>query len=234
SEGFRTPIADEFAAFGPPPTFTPFVVPLKPVQSRNFELGIRGKLTSWLEANAAFFYMPVRDEIIFVVTDPSTFTGQNSNIDKSLRRGLEMSLKARYRKLFDLFVNYTFTKATFESNVLLFSGQVQKGDEFPMVPRHRVGAGVNVRPLDGLTVSLLGTYVSRQYLLNDEPNEGKKLDDYFVLNTRLAYEWKNFTAYFTVNNLTNQKYATFGIVGAERFLVPAPGINVFGGISFRY
>jgi outer membrane receptor protein involved in Fe transport len=145
-----------------------------------------------------------------------------------------MSLKARYQKLFDLFVNYTFTKATFESNVLLFSGQVQKGDEFPMVPRHRVGAGVNVRPLDGLTVSLLGTYVGRQYLLNDEPNEGKKLDDYFVLNTRLAYEWKNFTAYFTVNNLTNQKYATFGIVGAERFLVPAPGINVFGGISFRY
>jgi outer membrane receptor protein involved in Fe transport len=234
SEGFRTPIADEFAAFGPPPTFTPFVVNLKPVRSHNFELGIRGKLGPWLEANAAFFYMPVRDEIIFVVSDPSTFTGQNSNIGKSLRRGVEMSLKARYQKLLDLFVNYTFTKATFESNVLLFSGQVQKGDEFPMVPRHRASAGINIRPLDGLTVSLLGTYVGKQYLLNDEPNEGKKLDDYFVLNTRLAYEWKPLTVHFTVNNLTNQKYATFGILGDERFLVPAPGINVFGGISFRY
>jgi outer membrane receptor protein involved in Fe transport len=234
SEGFRTPIADEFAAFGPPPTFTPFVVSLNPVRSRNFELGIRGKLGSWLEADAAFFYMPVRDEIIFVLTEPSTFTGQNSNIDKSLRRGFELSVKARYQKLLDLFVNYTLTKATFESNVLLFSGQVQKGDEFPLVPRHRASTGINVRPLDGLTVSLLGTYVGSQYLLNDEPNEGKKLDDYFVLNTRLAYEWKSLTAYFSVNNLTHQKYTTFGILGDERFLVPAPGINVFGGISFRY
>jgi outer membrane receptor protein involved in Fe transport len=234
SEGFRTPIADEFAAFGPPPDFTPLVVALKPVQSRNFELGIRGKLGSWLEANAAFFYMPVRDEIIFVVTDPSTFTGQNSNIDKSLRRGFEMSLKARYRKLLDLFVNYTFTKATFESDVLLFSGQVQKGDEFPMVPRHRASAGINVRPLDGLTVSLLGTYVGTQYLLNDEPNQSKKLNDYFVLNTRLAYEWNPLTFHVTVNNLANQKYETFGILGAERFLVPAPGTNVFAGVSVRY
>jgi iron complex outermembrane receptor protein len=235
TEGFRTPVADEFFAFAP--DFTTFLVDLEPVRSRNFEIGVRGKIGSWLEANAAFFYMPVRDEIIFVATEPATFNGQNSNVDKSLRRGVELSVKGRYHKFFDAFLNYTFTKATFETDFFLTGftvREVKKGDEFPMVPRHRAAAGINVRPLDGLTVSLLGTYVGKQYLLNDEPNEGKKLAGYFVLNTRLAYEWKPLTFHFTVNNLTNEKYATFGILGAERFLVPAPRINVFGGVSFRY
>ncbi len=234
SEGFRVPVADEFAAFGPPPFFTPFVVNLKPVRSRNFEIGMRGRIDSWLEGSLAFFYMPVRDEIIFLVTDPSTFTGQNGNIDRTLRRGIEASLKARFEKLFDVFINYTVTKATFETDVQLFSGQVSKGDELPLVPRHRVSAGINVRPLEGLTVSLFGNYVSKRFLNNDEPNNARRLADYFVLGSRLAYQWKDWTGHVTVNNLTDKKYSTFGTLGAQPFRIPAPGINVFGGLSFRY
>ncbi len=234
SEGFRTPAVDEFSAIGPPPTFTPSVTDLNPVRSRNFELGARWRLASWLEGSLALFYTPVRDEILFIVTDPVTFTGRNDNIDRTLRRGIEVSLKGRYRNLVDGFLNYTVTKATFETDVLLFSGQVKKGDELPLVPRHRVGVGANFYPVENLTLSLFGNYVGRQFLLNDEPNRFKKLADYFVLNSKVSYQWKNWTGHLTVNNLTNQKYSTFGILGAEPFLVPAPGINVFAGVTFRY
>jgi outer membrane cobalamin receptor len=181
--------------------------------------------------------MPVRDEILFVVTDPSTFSGRNVNISRSLRRGVEITLKGRYGKLADAFLNYSYTKSTFETDVLLFSGQVRKGDQFPLVPNHRVGVGVNLYPMNSLTVSLFGNYVGRQYLLNDEPNQFKKLDDYFVLNGKASYNWKQFTAYITANNITNQKFSTFGIIGgfpAQPFLVPFPTTTVFAGMTFHY
>ncbi len=230
SAGVRMPTVSEIFAQGP------FVSnpDLVPMTSRNFELGAKGKIADWLEASLALFYMPVKDEILFVVTDPVNFFGKNENISRTLRRGVELSLKGRYRKWFDAFLNYTVTKATFETDVLLSSGQVKKGDELPMVPRHRVGLGINLHPVEDLTISLLGNYVGRQFFLNDEPNRFRKLEDYFVLGGRLSYRWKDLTGYLMVNNLTNQKYSTSGIKVAQPFLVPAPRINLFAGLIYRY
>jgi outer membrane receptor protein involved in Fe transport len=230
SEGVRIPTVNEIFAQGPFGSNSR----LDTMKSRNFELGARAKVTSWLDASLALFYMPVRDEILFVVTDPVNFFGRNENISRTLRRGVEATVTGRYGKLLDAFLNYTLTKATFETDVLLFSGQVQKRDELPLVPRHRVGVGINLYPLEGLTVSLFGDYVSKQFLLRDEPNEAKKLADYFVLNGRLAYSRANWTAHVTVNNLTDLKYSTFGVLVTEPFYIPAPGINVFAGVTFRY
>jgi iron complex outermembrane receptor protein len=230
SEGMRVPTVDELFAQGPFGSNPD----LKAMTSRNFELGAKANLAHWFDASLALFYTPVRDEILFIVTDPVNFFGRNENIDKTLRRGVELSLKARYQKWLDAFVNYTATKATFETDVLLFSGQVRKGDELPLVPRHRVGVGVNTYPLDGLTLSLFGQYVSDQFMLRDEPNEAKKVADYFILGSRIAYQWKQWTGYVNFNNLTDRKYSTSGILVNEPFRVPAPGFNVFAGLSFRY
>ena len=230
SEGIRIPTVSELFAqgpFGSNPN-------LLPMTSRNFEIGAKGRWADWLEATLALFYMPVRNEILFVVTDPINFFGLNENISRTLRRGVEFSLKGRYQQWVDWFINYTATKATFETDVLLFSGQVTKGDELPLVPRHRVSPGVNVHPVEGLTLSLFGTYVSSQFLLGDEPNHGKKLADYFVLNSRIAYEQKYWTAQLMLNNMTDRKYSSSGIITNQPFFVPAPGFNVFAGVSFRY
>jgi outer membrane receptor protein involved in Fe transport len=230
SEGIRVPTVDELFAQGPFGSNPE----LKAMKSRNFEFGAKGRWQNWLEASLALFYTPVRDEILFIVTDPFLFFGRNENISKTLRRGVELSLKARYQKWLDAFFNYTVMKSTFETDVLLFSGQVRKGDELPLVPRHRVSAGINTYPIEGLTLSLLGNYVGSQYMLSDEPNQAKKITDYFVLNSRIAYQWKQWTGYVNFNNMTNRKYSTSGILVNEPFRVPAPNFNVFAGLSFRY
>jgi iron complex outermembrane receptor protein len=220
---------------------------LVPMKSRNFEMGVKAHWSNWLESSATFFYMPVRDEIIFILTNPP-FEGRNENIDRTLRRGIEISLKGRYGKWLDGFLNYTFTKATVETDFAVFGlppaflpRHVSKGDQLPLVPRHRLGIGVNVHPLQDFTVSLFGTYVGSQILANDEPNDFKKLSDYFVLNSKISYRWRNFTTHLTLNNLTDRKYSTSGIVAADpvsfvpvRWRVPAPGFNAFAGIEFRY
>ncbi len=230
SEGVRIPTVDELFAQGPFGSNPD----LKAMTSRNFELGAKAQLQDWLDASLALFYTPVRDEILFIVTDPLLFFGRNENISRTLRRGIELSLKARYQKWLDGFINYTAMKATFETDVLLFSGQVRKGDDLPLVPRHRVGVGINTYPIEGLTVSLFGNYVGAQFMQSDEPNQAKKIADYFVLNSRIAYQWKQWTGYVNFNNLTNRKYSTSGILVNEPFRVPAPTFNVFAGLSFKY
>lgn len=230
AEGIRIPTVDELFAQGPFGSNAD----LKSMKSRNFELGARAQLQDWLDATLALFYTPVEDEILFVITDPMNFFGRNENIGKTLRRGIELSLKARYQKWLDTFINYTVTKATFETDVLLGTGQVRKGDELPLVPRHRVGVGVNTYPIEGLTVSLLGNYVSDQFMIRDEPNHAKKVADYFVMNSRIAYQWQQATSYINFNNLANHKYSTSGVLVSQPFRVPAPGFNFLAGVSYRY
>src|SRR3989442_277009 len=74
-----------------------------------------------------------------------------------------------------------------------------------------------------------------------------RLLGYFVLNGRVAYERAvpggRLSAFFLVNNILDQKYFSQGIIaknnltggGAlERFVVPAPGIALYGGLSYRF
>jgi len=242
SEGMRVPTVQEIFALGPFGSN----LNLTAMQSRNFELGIKSKPVDWIEASLALYATPVRDEILFIATDPlDPFSGRNENIKKTLRRGVELSLQVRPVTWVDGFINYSVMKATFEKNFFIpginffdLPRLVKKGDELPAVPRHRVGLGINVRPLDGWSLSLFGNYVSRQYQLRDEPNQAKKLADYFLLNGRVAYRWRQWTAHVTLNNITNRKYSTSGILVGdpfnESFRVPAPGFNAFAGLSFKY
>ncbi len=243
SEGFRPPSADEISALGP---FSSNLN-LKPVKSQNYEVGGRAKLGASLEGSAAFFHTIVQDEIFFVLTDPLLGIGQNVNISRSRRQGFEISLKPRYGDLVDGFMTYTFTEATFQSEFVLSKPpfpnqqQVKKGDEFPQVPNHRLSAGVNYHPSRDWTLSLNALYVGEQFLFGDASNTEAKLPDYLVFNAKVTYQRGNLTAYLMGNNIFDNKYETRGILATnpatsslDRFLVPAPGIGVFVGVSYRF
>jgi len=89
-----------------------------------------------------------------------------------------------------------------------------------------------------MEISLDGTYVGRQVLLNNEVNLSSfRVQDYYVLNLRASYTWKLLTAFLRLSNLTNNKYETYGIWGgfpAQPYLMPAPGISVLGGLTIRF
>jgi outer membrane receptor protein involved in Fe transport len=119
--------------------------------------------------------------------------------------------------------------------------QVKKGDEFPQVPNHRVSAGVNYHPSRDWTLSLNALYVGEQFLFGDESNTEAKLSDYLVFNAKVTYQRGNLTTFLMGNNLFDNKYETRGILATnpatssiDRFLVPAPGIGVFVGVSYRF
>ena len=251
TQGFRVPTFNELFALGPFGS-NPF---LKPVKSYNYELGVKSQLGSRVEATTALFLTEVRDEILTVCADPSCGgfgITSNQNIDKSRRQGIEATVKANYDSVLDGTVNYTYTEATIESDTTLnpffvgftpFIEQVRKGSSFPLVPKHRLGVTGNYHPQPEWTLSLTGLYVSTQFNLNDEQNVQPRIPGYVALNGRIAYECQvpggRLAGFFMVNNILDQKYFNWGVISAnagavERFVMPAPGINFFGGLSYHF
>ena len=231
-QGFQIPTTNELFSLGPFGSNPN----LKPVKSQTFELGGRARLANWLEGSLALYGTRVSDQIFFIVTDPLTFSGRNENLPKTRILGAEAGVKLHPYDWVDILANYSYTHSQFETNFPLFSGEVQKGDRVPLVPLTRVNGTVNFRPLQGLEIGVTGLYVSRQVLLNDESNQSYyRLQDAFLLNAQASYTWKWFRFFLQGNNLTNKSYQTFGIVSGDTiFVMPAPGINVLGGITIRF
>jgi len=246
SQGFRVPTFLELFSLGPFGSNPN----LRPVRSHNYELGYKSQLGTWGEGALALFQADVRDEIFFtcLLCDFSPQDGQNRNIEKSRRRGFEGTLKAKYNNYLDGQANYTFTEAQSLTTFKLSATRViDPGDSFTLVPKHRLSITGNFHPQPEWTLSLIGLYVSTQFHVNDEENVQPRLPGYFVLNGRVSYERPvpggRLTGFVMVNNLLDQKYSAAGFIATnnltgggavERFVVPAPGIAVYGGLSYRF
>jgi outer membrane receptor protein involved in Fe transport len=120
---------------------------------------------------------------------------------------------------------------------------VAKRSDLPLVPRHRVNAGVDAHLTEWLTLSFGGAYVGRQWLRGDEANEARRLGDHVVLNAGLNARWRALTAFASVQNLLDTEYETFGTFApnaradgapVQRFLTPASPLTVQGGLAWRF
>ena len=246
SQGFRVPTNDELFAqgsFGSNPN-------LQAVRSHNFELGLKSKISTWGDLAIAVYQSNIRDEIFFtcLACDFSPGDGQNRNVKKTRRRGVELTLKVKPNEFVDGVVNYTYTEAQFRNRFNISSTRVvDVGDSFPLVPKNRLSVMGTVHPIKGLSLSLSGLYASTQFLQGDESNARDRLAGYFVLNGRVAYEHAVpggiLKGVFAVNNFLDNNYFTSGIYAANRitgggatqqFVVPASGIGFFGGLNYRF
>ncbi|MBP0129755.1 MAG: TonB-dependent receptor, partial [Nitrospira sp.] len=183
----------------------------------------------------------------------------NVNIPKTRRQGVETTMKARYGSLADVTVNYTYTQATIESDTQVnpfyydssgstpYRAVIKAGSTFAQVPKHRLGVTGNYHPGEGWTLSMQGLYVSTQFHTNDDANVQARIPGYFVMNARLAYESPvpggHLSGFLSLNNILDHRYATSGIIAqnnvtgggaVERFVVPAPGLAAFAGLSYRF
>jgi len=261
AEGFRAPAFLELTCAGPGaicPGLQAGVAPdppLKAVSARNYEVGFRTRPTRWLDGELALFRADVSDDIFSI--SPNGTTGLFfQNVGDTRRQGVEISVDARAAQSLEARLSYTYTEATFQDDLVLATPRltagcaappctqtVRAGNDLPLMPRHKLSASVDYRPTPWLTLWLSASYVASQRLRGDEENVERSLTDYVVLNAGLRTGWRGFSAFITVNNLLNNEYETFGtfapngkVAGApvERFLTPAPPINVLAGASYRF
>jgi iron complex outermembrane receptor protein len=171
----------------------------------------------------------------------STFAGYFINLEKTRRKGIEVSTRYLIPGGHSVYLNYAHTLATFESPASIFSlledegfaNDVQPGNQFPLVPKDQVKGGIEVHPVRPLAIGLEGRFVGPQWLRGDEANQMPRLPSYFVADGRVGFEMAQWEVVGIVTNLFNRRYANFGTFnfneGApgeplERFLTPGQKI----------
>ena len=239
SRGFRAPTVIELFAF---PIY--FSNPgLDPVHSEDFEAGWSHRFGDRANLAVNAFSAGVEDEIFFVMTDPSAFTGINLNLPKTRRRGAVLTAGSRLGPRLFTEVGVTYTDATFRSSFAdaNIGSRVEKGDRLPQIPRLKYSARLEMTLPAGWRVGLQEIYVDRQVLTSDLASEAPLLSPYNVLNARVSCTRGRWDAFLQADNLLDRRYSTRGIYAFnfasfafDAFYTPAPGRRLFAGVDFRY
>ena len=252
-EGFRAPAFLELTCAGPGAVCPGLQVgvapdpPLRAVTARSYEVGAQARPLAWLDVALSGFRTDVGDDIFSVA--PTGTTGVFfQNIGSTRREGVELGLRGHFKPV-EAFLNYTFTRATFQDHVELFtplppgSETVRPGDSLALVPRHRLNGGLVYRPWPWLALSADARYVGAQFLRGDEVNRQPRLSPYWVANAGATVTMRGVEAFVRVNNVLDERYQTFGTFAAngrepgspvQRFLTPAPPLSVLAGVQYAF
>src|SRR2546421_2103218 len=154
SRGFRAPAVVELGCADPQAACPlPFALgpdpALQPVVATTYEVGWHYHASHrGLDASADAYRTDVRDDIFFIA---STVTGGYfQNVGATRRQGLELALQWLGATGARAYVNYGYTRATFETTARLATTRgsagetVTPGDVLPMVPDARINAGLAV------------------------------------------------------------------------------------------
>ncbi|MDR2874807.1 MAG: TonB-dependent receptor [Methylobacillus sp.] len=244
NEGMRAPTPIELACADPEvpcrlPTDFLADPSLKPVVAKTWEGGVRGLLGNHWQWNATGFYSTLHDDIQFIsATGSIANTGYFQNVGKTRRQGVELGLQGKLDKL-TLAANYTYLRATFESDVTFNSaanssanaaGEItaRPGNRMPNLPDHALKLRAAYDVIPELTIGLNMLSFSGVYARGDENNQDAngKVAGYTIFN--MDANWRitsNWSAYAKVNNLFDKEYSTLGVLGTNAFNTPGRAFN---------
>ncbi|MBN1687945.1 MAG: TonB-dependent receptor [Candidatus Omnitrophica bacterium] len=219
SQGFRVPTISELSPFS-----GTISTSLRPEVSDSYEVGTRIRLPKEMGLfKCSFFLIDLKDEIVWDSTSVTVNApfGQNINIGKSRRSGIETRLDVKPVDEISLYGSYTLTDAYVRETDQ--GGSLIDGRDLGQIPEHRFTWGTTLYPLvrlgepyDGLKLSLNGIYTGDQHVLAYESTAqatldatggaGHQIKAYSVWDFLVSYSWRNFEVYFKVNNVFNNKY----------------------------
>lgn len=218
SEGYRIPSVVDLFAY---PGFysNPDLVPTR---AKDWEAGWRFAKDGF-RADVTVFRMRLKDEVVFVLTDPVWFIGQNQNVGQSKRDGVEANLRAPLCGGFTLFAGAGYLQAKVTAGPYAHT-------RVPMVPRVTAVGGLSWSEGPWNAEGRVG-WVGSQILDNDLKNLRKRLPGYATVDLSARYRRGPFTSEVVVTNLLDRKYAGRAITnGFTDYFTPAPpravGVNV--------
>jgi iron complex outermembrane receptor protein len=232
SSFYRIPFLDEIASFN---GFggALFLKTLEMEEGTSKEIGTEFSPLTNLKMGVTLFRIDMEEEIQYVYVTP--WSGYNQNVGKTRHDGAEISLAYLWEKRAKFYGNFTYHKATFENGP-------NDGKEMPLVPKRMVNGGIEIYLPYNLTLRPEVRYVSDAYLSGDNDNNTEKLESRTIYNLYLFYKPTfgkfSMTAFFGVENLTDEKYSSFGSDnvswGGVNTYYPMPGIMWKGGLSFEF
>jgi iron complex outermembrane receptor protein len=221
SRSFRYPLLDELYSF-----FTNTVnTRLKPQSTDDYEIGVRHYFSDAAYVHLNFFRMDTDDEILF---NPVTYI--NENLDGKTRRdGIEIACAAKPLDWLTLKGAYTYIDSKIR-------GGAYDGSTVPNVPEHTVSFNAISAFRNGLTLNMNGLFVGERPFISDFSNSYGDQESYFVLNSKIQYQWKSVELFLSVNNILDEEYSEYGVLGGfplEKAFYPSPKRNFLAGLSIE-
>jgi iron complex outermembrane receptor protein len=226
---YRIPFVDEVAYLQAGSGGFGFLTNLEKEKGISMEAGTEFYPLDNLKTGLTLFRIDMEDEIRYTGLFPN---GHMQNLDKTRHDGAEISLSYLWEKRARLYGNFTYHLATYEN------GPYNK-KELPLVPNRMANAGLEIYLPYNLMLRPEVRYVGDAFLSGDDYNRAEKLQAYTIYNLYLSYKPSfgkvSVTAFFGVENLTDVKYSSFGMVyGTTNVYYPMSGIMFKGGLSFEF
>ncbi|MBW2557849.1 MAG: TonB-dependent receptor [Deltaproteobacteria bacterium] len=225
---YRYPFTDEQASYyiGTPA----FLTDLEKEKGKSYEIGTQFYPRENLKIGLTLFRIDMEDEIVW-----NDIASRNENLDKTRHEGVEFAMSYKLEDLAKIYGNFTYHDAEFRNGTYV-------GKKVPLVPEEMANAGLEIYLPYALILSPEVRYVGKSYLGGDSDNSTEQLDDYTIYNLFLRYEPElddlKISAFFGVENLTDEKYSTMGYdrekYGSPNVYYPSPGVTVKGGISIGF
>jgi len=196
SENFRFPKANE-------ETWLPEGVDsLKMQTGDSYEIG--GEvLNKFSKTQVNIYALLLNNEIAFDPTEtPENPFGSYSNFDKTKRLGGSLSeyIKLNNKLMMNAQLNYV--DARFESGEF-------KGKKIPAVPGFNSNFGIDYDFYPNFRAKYIALYNGPQYASQDNANVSDEMAGYWLHTVALQHIKKTYNISFEVNNLLDQKYATW-------------------------
>jgi iron complex outermembrane receptor protein len=209
---------------------------LKPQESINYEIGLKGRFDAGHSFDLSFFHTSVEDEIIKLMDrDGDTFF---DNAGETEHMGVEVS--GRFKLIDGLYLggSYAYSDFTFDefdemeevgSTMVTHS---RDGNRIQLVPVHQYSYFLDYHHPIGVSARVeVNSW--EEYFVDAENSDTYK--GFTVVGARLGYDWKNANLFVRVDNAFDKKYAAevSKSYGTTRFSPGAPRTWV-AGISYKF
>ena len=177
-----------------------------------------------LTARVTGHYDEIKDQIVFISQGPAA--ARRENVGRTRTIGQEADLTARPAEQVSVTIGYAYA----DSKVTSFLGDAtREGRQIPNVSRHQATFRMTLGSPDGVELTLMGRYLSRQFAddLNRQP-----VADFVVLDASVRKKIGRFLRLFLeAENLTDRRY-----IATQTGAIKTPGtpLLIVGGLSLEY
>ena len=235
NHAFQAPLIDRFfVSASYPATGQVFNGFVRPSKSRTFNVGLN-HLTDSSKTKLTLYRSNIKDEMFLCkaasASDCGTY-GDNLNLDKSHKQGVELQNKYIISPKWSTDVNYAYTIAKIDEDDK-GSGALN-GKTNPMTSKHNISASVLYSISDKANMTLTQKYRSKAFAEEDYANAFiKKQGVYNSTNFNFSYNANDDLSFtFDVENLFKNSYGT-----RLRDNVIYPGNstrNIKAGLSYKF
>ncbi len=189
----------------------------------NHELGLRYNIQK-LSLNTNLFYMSFRNEIVLDGKFGPNGIALTNNVTQSYRAGLEINATYKMNKNLTFVNNSSFNYSRITEQNEVFSPILTP----PIILNQEV-----IYSFKKFSMALVARYQDKSFI--DFANTSS-INSYFLLNSRLQYNFKHLQLCIFVNNITNTNYFNQGYIdfdGRKKYFVQAP-TNFYASIQYNF